>query len=79
MPASYPAMVQAEVAAFGDGCAYVNREDDAGDRGLRTSKLQYGPCQAGSQVPFPAAERAAATMSSEIPGAENGAADPFGA
>ena len=35
---AYPAMVQAEVAAFGDGCAYVNREDDAGDRGLRTSK-----------------------------------------
>ena len=22
---AYPAMVQAEVAAFGDGCAYVNR------------------------------------------------------
>ena len=27
---AYPAMVQAEVAAFGDGCAYVNREDDPG-------------------------------------------------
>lgn len=27
----YPAMVQAEVEAFGDGCTYVNREDDAGD------------------------------------------------
>ena len=28
----YPAMVQAEVEAFGDGCTWVNREDDAGDR-----------------------------------------------
>ena len=37
----YPAMVQAEVEAFGDRCTWVNREDDAGDRGLRTSKLQY--------------------------------------
>ena len=45
-------MVQAEVAAFGDGCAYVNREDDAGDRGLRTSKLQYGPAKLAPKYHF---------------------------
>ena len=49
---AYPAMVQAEVAAFGDGCAYVNREDDAGDRGLRTSKLQYGPAKLSPKYHF---------------------------
>ena len=43
---------QAEVAAFGDGCAYVNREDDAGDRGLRTSKLQYGPAKLAPKYHF---------------------------
>ncbi len=48
----YPAMVQAEVEAFGDGCTYVNREDDAGDRGLRTSKLQYGPCKLATKYHF---------------------------
>ena len=48
----YPAMVQAEVAAFGDGCTYVNREDDAGDRGLRTSKLQYGPAKLAPKYHF---------------------------
>ena len=49
---AYPAMVQAEVAAFGDGCTYVNREDDAGDRGLRTSKLQYGPAKLAPKYHF---------------------------
>ena len=39
----YPTLVQEFAGMFGDGCAYLNREDDAGDRGLRTSKLQYGP------------------------------------
>ena len=49
---AYPAMVQAEVAAFGDGCTYVNREDDAGDRGLRTSKLQYLPVRLAGKLRF---------------------------
>lgn len=48
----YPAMVQAEVEAFGEGCTWVNREDDAGDRGLRTSKLQYGPAKLASKYHF---------------------------
>jgi RimJ/RimL family protein N-acetyltransferase len=39
----YPAMVQAFAQEFGKDVKYLNREDDAADRGLRTSKLQYGP------------------------------------
>lgn len=39
----YPALFQAFVAEFGGDCRYVNREDDATDRGLRNSKLQYHP------------------------------------
>ena len=45
-------MVQAEVEAFGGGCTYVNREDDAGDRGLRTSKLQYLPVRLAGKLRF---------------------------
>ena len=41
----YPATVQEFARCFAvDGVRYLNREDDAGDRGLRTSKLQYLPC-----------------------------------
>lgn len=39
----YPTLTQAFANAFGDGVRYLNREDDAADKGLRTSKLQYGP------------------------------------
>lgn len=39
----YPATVQSFARAFGTDVKYLNREDDAADRGLRTSKLQYGP------------------------------------
>ena len=45
----YPTLVQEFAGMFGEGCAYINREDDAGDRGLRTSKLQYGPMKLGSK------------------------------
>ena len=43
----YPATVQAFAAHFGGKCAYINREDDGADRGLRTSKTQYHPCAMG--------------------------------
>ena len=39
----YPFMVQSFAAANSGGLTWINREDDAGDRGLRTSKLQYLP------------------------------------
>lgn len=39
----YPAMVQEFAKAFTGDVLYINREDDAGDRGLRTSKMQYQP------------------------------------
>ena len=39
----YPATVQAFARAFGDDVEFINREDDAANKGLRTSKLQYGP------------------------------------
>lgn len=48
----YPTLVQAFAAAFGDGCQWINREDDAADRGLRTSKLQYGPARLAPKYCF---------------------------
>ena len=47
---AYPAIVQAFAARYGGGCAWVNREDDARDKGLRTSKLQYLPAALGGKV-----------------------------
>ena len=42
----YPTMAQEFVKAFaGDGVRLVNREEDCGDVGLRTSKLQYQPIE----------------------------------
>ena len=41
----YPAMVQAFAKTFTHDVKYINREDDAGSRGLRTSKMQYQPVQ----------------------------------
>ena len=46
----YPAMVQAFAAANAQGLRWINREDDAGDKGLRTSKLQYLPVELGAKV-----------------------------
>ena len=49
---AYPAMVQTFAAYYGTDRCYVNREDDARDKGLRTSKLQYLPCELGSKYSF---------------------------
>ncbi len=46
----YPFIVQSFAAAFSPGLPWINREDDAGDRGLRTSKLQYLPAFLGAKV-----------------------------
>ena len=46
----YPAMVQSFAAHFGTGVRWINREDDAADRGLRTSKLQYLPAAMGEKL-----------------------------
>jgi len=46
----YPTMVQAFAAEFAGDVTWINREDDAGDRGLRTSKLQYLPADMGRKA-----------------------------
>ena len=46
----YPATVRAFAELYGGGARYVNREDDAGDKGLRTSKLQYLPQRMGTKL-----------------------------
>ncbi len=47
---AYPALVQAFAQHYGGDCAWCNREDDARDKGLRTSKLQYLPDHLGGKV-----------------------------
>lgn len=39
----YPFMVTSFANAYGRGVKYINRQDDAGSRGLRISKTQYHP------------------------------------
>ena len=39
----YPTMCSLFAANCGRGATYINREDDSGDPGLRTSKTQYHP------------------------------------
>ncbi len=40
---AYPMMVQSFAAAFAQNVRYINREEDMGLEGLRTSKLSYHP------------------------------------
>ncbi len=43
---AYPMLAQQFAKKFcTEGVRYLNRMDDAGDLGLRKSKLQYGPCE----------------------------------
>lgn len=43
---AYPVMASEFAKAFaGDGVKYINREEDCGEIGLRTSKLQYQPIE----------------------------------
>lgn len=46
----YPTMVQSFADFYARDLVWINREDDAGDRGLRTSKLQYQPADMGRKV-----------------------------
>ena len=48
----YPATVQAFAAHYGSGMVWLNRQDDARDKGLRTSKLQYLPAHLGAKMRF---------------------------
>lgn len=47
---AYPALVQSFAAYYGKDCLWCNREDDARDKGLRMSKLQYLPQELGGKV-----------------------------
>ena len=48
----YPTLVQAFAQHFGKGIKCINREDDAADRGLRISKLQYEPAKLAPKYYF---------------------------
>lgn len=51
-PGAYPAMVQAFAQHCDASVVWMNREDDARDRGLRTSKMQYLPELLGGKMCF---------------------------
>ncbi|MBQ4582006.1 MAG: GNAT family N-acetyltransferase [Oscillospiraceae bacterium] len=47
---AYPTMVQTFAQRFGDDVTWIDRQDDAHDKGLRTSKLQYLPAALAGKV-----------------------------
>ena len=49
-PGVYQFMVKNFAYEFGQGVKYINREDDAGSRGLRISKTQYQPIKIEDKV-----------------------------
>ena len=49
---SYQMIVQSFSGYFGEGCTYINREDDAADKGIRASKMQYGPTRLAGKFRF---------------------------
>ena len=51
-PGAYPAMVQEFARHCGEEVQWMNREDDARDKGLRTSKMQYLPAMLGAKLCF---------------------------
>lgn len=51
-PGAYPTMVQSFAAQYAADLQWINREDDARDKGLRTSKLQYLPAKLGGKMRF---------------------------
>lgn len=44
MRGSYPMIMNEFAKRFGSEMKYINREENAGDKGLESSKLQYHPC-----------------------------------
>ena len=44
MRGSYPMIMNEFAKRYGKGMKYINREENAGDKGLENSKLQYHPC-----------------------------------
>lgn len=48
----YPFTVQSFARLFAQDVIFINREDDAGDEGLRTSKTQYKPCEMIEKIEF---------------------------
>ena len=41
---AYPMIMNEFAKRFGKNVKYINREENAGDKGLENSKLQYHPC-----------------------------------
>ena len=51
-PGAYPTMVQEFARHCDDSVRWMNREDDARDKGLRMSKMQYLPAALGGKLCF---------------------------
>ena len=51
-PGAYPTMVQEFARHCDDSVRWMNREDDARDKGLRMSKMQYLPAALGDKLPY---------------------------